>query len=185
MLWNTVVSCVFYWLVPWNCGKYYHNLVIELPRVKIVEWWNTSGCSWWTILSPKLLLGGNRLIVLLVRCVRGLKFLRQYSYFWISTMLLFTLIREKLEKIRNCSIKSSNLLFVGWKVRCAEYFPYSTYFEGKKSSIIPNSVYSQVANNAENGSANHSGSGRITDTISPNGKLDGFKDLTIWKWCWI
>lgn len=25
---------------------------------------------------------------------------------------------------------------VGWKVRCSRYFPYSTYFEGCKSSVV-------------------------------------------------
>ncbi|KAI7981158.1 N-terminal acetyltransferase A complex auxiliary subunit NAA15 [Camellia lanceoleosa] len=61
-----------------------------------------------------------------------------------------------------------------WKVQCAEYFPYSTYFEGKHSSAIPNSVYNQIhKNNPENGGA----------TISSNGKLekqlDKFEDLIV------
>lgn len=58
----------------------------------------------------------------------------------------------------------------GWKVRCADYFPYSTYFEGKHSSASPNSAFNQLRKNAENESVNH---------ITSNGKLEAFKDLTI------
>ncbi|KAG8656320.1 N-terminal acetyltransferase A complex auxiliary subunit NAA15 isoform X2 [Manihot esculenta] len=66
-----------------------------------------------------------------------------------------------------------------WKVRCAEYFPYSTYFEGKCSSAMPNSVYNQIGKSHENGSASHPGAGKISDSIASNGKLEAFKDLTI------
>ncbi|XP_012073296.1 N-terminal acetyltransferase A complex auxiliary subunit NAA15 isoform X2 [Jatropha curcas] len=66
-----------------------------------------------------------------------------------------------------------------WKVRCAEYFPYSTYFEGSCSSAMPNSVYNLTGKNPENGSASHPGVGKIADSIASNGKLDAFKDLTI------
>ncbi|BAT98535.1 hypothetical protein LR48_Vigan406s014400 [Vigna angularis] len=57
-----------------------------------------------------------------------------------------------------------------WKVRCADYFPYSTYFEGKHSSASPNSTFNQLRKNSENESVNH---------ITSNGKLEAFKDLTI------
>lgn len=67
--------------------------------------------------------------------------------------------------------------FVGWKVSCAEYFPYSTYFEGRHSSASPNSAFNQLRKNSENDIANHSvGSQNVDSTIS-NGK--SFKDLTI------
>ena len=66
---------------------------------------------------------------------------------------------------------------VGWKVRCAEYFPYSTYFEGSRSSAMPNSAY-KTNRNSENGSANHSG-GETADSLASNGKLEAFVDLTI------
>ncbi|TVU35938.1 hypothetical protein EJB05_17845 [Eragrostis curvula] len=38
-----------------------------------------------------------------------------------------------------------------WKARCAEYFPYSTYFEGIKSSIAAYSVDNSIENSSENG----------------------------------
>ncbi|KAG9150983.1 hypothetical protein Leryth_003095 [Lithospermum erythrorhizon] len=41
-----------------------------------------------------------------------------------------------------------------WKVRCAEYFPYSTYFEGHLSSVAPSSAYQQTKKLLENGTAN-------------------------------
>lgn len=65
-----------------------------------------------------------------------------------------------------------------WKVRCAEYFPFSTYFEGSLSSAIPNSAYNRISKQSENGSANHSG-GETGDSLASNGKLETFKDLTI------
>ncbi|KAF2301340.1 hypothetical protein GH714_022967 [Hevea brasiliensis] len=66
-----------------------------------------------------------------------------------------------------------------WKVRCAEYFPYSTYFEGNCSSAMPNSMYNQIGKNHENGSASLPGGGKIADSLASNGKLEAFKDLTI------
>ncbi|KAJ7011721.1 N-terminal acetyltransferase A complex auxiliary subunit NAA15-like [Populus alba x Populus x berolinensis] len=66
-----------------------------------------------------------------------------------------------------------------WKLRCAQYFPCSTYFEGKCSSAVSNSVYGQIANNPENGGSNHSDGGEIADFVGSNGKLETFKDLTI------
>ncbi|KAF2323305.1 hypothetical protein GH714_034540 [Hevea brasiliensis] len=66
-----------------------------------------------------------------------------------------------------------------WKVRCADYFPYSTYFEGKCSSAMPNSVYNQIGKNHENGSASLPGGGKIADSVASNGKLEAFKELTI------
>ncbi|KAJ6947281.1 N-terminal acetyltransferase A complex auxiliary subunit NAA15-like [Populus alba x Populus x berolinensis] len=65
-----------------------------------------------------------------------------------------------------------------WKLRCAQYFPCSTYFEGKCSSAASNSVYGQIANNPENGGSNHS-DGEIADFVGSNGKQETFKDLTI------
>ncbi|KAJ7951835.1 N-alpha-acetyltransferase 16, NatA auxiliary subunit [Quillaja saponaria] len=66
-----------------------------------------------------------------------------------------------------------------WKVRCAEYFPYCTYFEGSRSSAIPNSVFNQMCKNSENGSPFHTVGGQSVDSVMLNGKLDTFKDLTI------
>ncbi|CAJ1955176.1 unnamed protein product [Sphenostylis stenocarpa] len=55
-----------------------------------------------------------------------------------------------------------------WKVRCAEFFPYSTYFEGSHSSAV-----NQIGKNTENGSSNHE------ESAPSNGQLEAFKDLTI------
>jgi peptide alpha-N-acetyltransferase len=38
-----------------------------------------------------------------------------------------------------------------WKARCAEYFPYSTYFEGIKSAIAAYTVDISIENSSENG----------------------------------
>ncbi|KAI4355680.1 hypothetical protein L6164_004427 [Bauhinia variegata] len=66
-----------------------------------------------------------------------------------------------------------------WKTRCAEYFPYSTYFEGKHSSAFPNSLFNKMRNNSENGSHNQSVADQNVDSVTSNGKLESFKDLTI------
>ena len=63
---------------------------------------------------------------------------------------------------------------IGWKTRCSEFFPYSAYFEGSLSSAVPNSVNNQTLKDAEMIGAN-----RNANSVSDNGKLDGFKDLTI------
>ncbi|KAL9323139.1 hypothetical protein ACSQ67_011192 [Phaseolus vulgaris] len=55
-----------------------------------------------------------------------------------------------------------------WKVRCAKFFPYSTYFEGSCSS-----AFNQVGKSTENGSSNH------VESAPSNGKLEAFKDLAI------
>lgn len=66
-----------------------------------------------------------------------------------------------------------------WKARCSEYFPYSTYFEGSRSSAIPNSSYNQIHKIPENGGANPAEAGQRADLFASNGKLEAFKDLTI------
>ncbi|KAK3020555.1 hypothetical protein RJ639_047467 [Escallonia herrerae] len=60
-----------------------------------------------------------------------------------------------------------------WKLRCAEYFPYSTYFAGSRSSAVAN---------PENGSLNHLEADHSAESISSNGKLEkleAMKDLAI------
>ncbi|KAG6669387.1 N-terminal acetyltransferase A complex auxiliary subunit NAA15-like [Carya illinoinensis] len=66
-----------------------------------------------------------------------------------------------------------------WKVRCAECFPCSTYFEGSCSSAVPNLAYNQIYKSSENGSANHLEGGETADSLASNGRLEAFKDLTI------
>ncbi|XP_057451305.1 N-terminal acetyltransferase A complex auxiliary subunit NAA15-like [Lotus japonicus] len=67
-----------------------------------------------------------------------------------------------------------------WKVRCAEIFPYSVYFEGRHSSASPNSALNQICKKSfENGSSSHSVGNCKVESITSNGKLDTFKDLTI------
>lgn len=70
-------------------------------------------------------------------------------------------------------ISSINSYLVGWKKRCAEYFPYSTYFEGSRSSAVPGSAYNQ------NGSANHADHEHNAGSIAVNGNMEAFKDLNI------
>ncbi|KAF1865787.1 hypothetical protein Lal_00021788 [Lupinus albus] len=65
-----------------------------------------------------------------------------------------------------------------WKVRCAEYFPYSTYFEGNLSSASPNSVFNKLRKNSENESPNHS-HGQNVDSVTSNRNIAAFKDLTV------
>lgn len=67
----------------------------------------------------------------------------------------------------------------GWKVRCAEFFPYSTYFEGSQSSATPNSALNQICKTAVNGTSSHSLGDHVVEHVASNGKLDTFKDLTI------
>ncbi|KAK2632390.1 hypothetical protein EUGRSUZ_L01619 [Eucalyptus grandis] len=65
-----------------------------------------------------------------------------------------------------------------WKLRCAEYFPHSTYFEGSRSSAVLKSSYNQISSNPENG-VNHPAGGISMDSLASNGKLEAFKDLSI------
>ncbi|KAL6996526.1 N-alpha-acetyltransferase 16, NatA auxiliary subunit [Sarracenia purpurea var. burkii] len=70
-----------------------------------------------------------------------------------------------------------------WKVRCAGYFPYSTYFEGSCSSAVHNSAYNQISTNPENGGSTHKDAAHGVASISSNGKLEkleaSFKDLIV------
>ncbi|KAJ8452025.1 hypothetical protein Cgig2_016606 [Carnegiea gigantea] len=64
-----------------------------------------------------------------------------------------------------------------WKTRCAEYFPYSTYFEGSQSSAVSDAYLNSLSKNSENGDVNHI---ELTDSITVNGKLEArFKDLKV------
>lgn len=62
--------------------------------------------------------------------------------------------------------------YVGWKVRCAEYFPYSTYFEGRHCSTLATNKDSKQAH-AENGSIEFPPSNGKVET------LDALKNLAI------
>ncbi|CAA2987273.1 60S ribosomal protein L21-2 [Olea europaea subsp. europaea] len=70
-----------------------------------------------------------------------------------------------------------------WKVQCAEYFPYSTYFEGSCSSAVANSTSHQIPKLPENGvGIDGSISDHNSKSLSSNGKvekLETFKDLVI------
>ncbi|KAL1551466.1 N-alpha-acetyltransferase 16, NatA auxiliary subunit [Salvia divinorum] len=59
-----------------------------------------------------------------------------------------------------------------WKARCAEYFPHSTYFEGRCSSAVSNSSNHQSHKPSENGNPTVSSNGNV-------GNLDSLKDLAI------
>ncbi|CAN6845863.1 unnamed protein product [Brassica oleracea] len=63
-----------------------------------------------------------------------------------------------------------------WKSRCAEYFPFSTHFEGKRSSVMPDSVYNSSLKSNENGDTpNHP----MGQTELNDGQLEAFKSLTV------
>ncbi|XP_057454244.1 N-terminal acetyltransferase A complex auxiliary subunit NAA15 [Lotus japonicus] len=66
-----------------------------------------------------------------------------------------------------------------WKVRCAEYFPYSRYFEGSRSSASSNTALKQLSKNSENETLNHSVCTQNVGSITSNGKLEAFKQLAI------
>jgi peptide alpha-N-acetyltransferase len=63
-----------------------------------------------------------------------------------------------------------------WKSRCAEYFPCSTHFEGKLSSVMPDSVYNSTRKSNENGDApNHP----MGQTELSDGQVEAFKSLSV------
>ncbi|KAL0724454.1 hypothetical protein Bca4012_039053 [Brassica carinata] len=64
-----------------------------------------------------------------------------------------------------------------WKSRCAEYFPFSTYFEGKRSSVMPDSVYNSSRKSNENGgdTPNHP----MGQTELSDGQVEAFKSLSV------
>ncbi|KAK6264024.1 hypothetical protein SCA6_019458 [Theobroma cacao] len=66
-----------------------------------------------------------------------------------------------------------------WKVRCAEFFPYSTYFEGSCSSAVHNVLNNQVSKTPVNGGTSHPEISQGANSIISNGKLEAFKNLTI------
>lgn len=61
---------------------------------------------------------------------------------------------------------------------CAEYFPYSSFFEGNCAGKST-AAYDQTLTNPENGGAIHNRVNQSADAIASNGKLEAFKDLTI------
>ncbi|GMI78061.1 mutant,snc1-enhancing 6, EMBRYO DEFECTIVE 2753, OMISHA, NAA15 [Hibiscus trionum] len=61
-----------------------------------------------------------------------------------------------------------------WKVRCAEYFPYSTYFEGSRSSL--NNLDRETT---VNDGASHPEISGSENSVASNGKLEAFKNLAI------
>ncbi|XP_010254211.1 PREDICTED: N-alpha-acetyltransferase 16, NatA auxiliary subunit-like isoform X1 [Nelumbo nucifera] len=67
-----------------------------------------------------------------------------------------------------------------WKTRCAEYFPFSTYFEGIRSSAFSKSAEDKILNTRQNGDLNnHHEATQRGDSYSVNGKLEAFNNLTI------
>lgn len=64
-----------------------------------------------------------------------------------------------------------------WKTRCAEYFSYSTYFEGSRSSAVSNAYLNSLSRYSENGAIDHL---ELADSTTVNGKLEGsFRDLKV------
>ncbi|KAM7475951.1 hypothetical protein LguiB_023194 [Lonicera macranthoides] len=65
-----------------------------------------------------------------------------------------------------------------WKVRCAEYFPCSTFFEGSRSSAV-NSALKQVTKKPENGGVNHQDAEQSANSPSSNGTVEKLEALVI------
>ncbi|KAL6614916.1 hypothetical protein ACP70R_037186 [Stipagrostis hirtigluma subsp. patula] len=66
-----------------------------------------------------------------------------------------------------------------WKARCAEYFPYSTYFEGIKSNLAAYSVDSNLDNSPENGIAlNPQTRQKDGDALTLNGTVHVVDDMS-------
>ncbi|XVE88962.1 hypothetical protein DITRI_Ditri19aG0112000 [Diplodiscus trichospermus] len=65
-----------------------------------------------------------------------------------------------------------------WKLRCPEYFPYSTYFEGKSSSVH-NLLNNQDSEIPVNGGASYPEISQSANSFISNGKLEAFKNLTL------
>ncbi|CAL9173200.1 unnamed protein product [Musa hybrid cultivar] len=65
-----------------------------------------------------------------------------------------------------------------WRARCAEYFPYSTYFGGCSSSAVMCTISNNTHSPPENGIAACQDA-KIVDSHFLNGKLHGLKDLKI------
>ncbi|CAA7403072.1 unnamed protein product [Spirodela intermedia] len=62
-----------------------------------------------------------------------------------------------------------------WGARCADYFPYSTHFQGRLSSVIA----SKSQGLPENGVVMNHHEAEIVDPNSLNGRLEAFKGLAI------
>ncbi|KAI3463358.1 hypothetical protein Pfo_020021 [Paulownia fortunei] len=80
------------------------------------------------------------------------------------------------------TILDGNNAAARWKVRCAEYFPHSTYFEGGHSSAVPSSAYHKLHKIPENGGINGSIADQNAIPSSSNGnieKLGAFTDIVI------
>ncbi|XP_051147846.1 N-terminal acetyltransferase A complex auxiliary subunit NAA15 [Andrographis paniculata] len=53
-----------------------------------------------------------------------------------------------------------------WKAQCVEHFPYSTYFEGSRSSAVQSSSHQQISENGSP-SSNHSASNGNIEKLNP------------------
>eukprot|EP01018_Ginkgo_biloba_P014350 Gb_07059 [translate_table: standard] len=60
-----------------------------------------------------------------------------------------------------------------WRVCCADFFPYSTYFKGLKSSAVLGSINSEICSKSENGDLDKN------QSLSANGDIPAFKGLRI------
>ncbi|KAK6148894.1 hypothetical protein DH2020_016419 [Rehmannia glutinosa] len=87
--------------------------------------------------------------------------------------------RPTISQLHGKSLIEANTLFLekhrGWKVRCADYFPHSTYFEGSHSSAVAKQMHKQP----ENGSNQNT----TTSFADQNGNVDktetALKDLVL------
>ncbi|KAH1066500.1 hypothetical protein J1N35_031487 [Gossypium stocksii] len=66
-----------------------------------------------------------------------------------------------------------------WKVRCAEYFPYSIYFEGSRCSAVKNSLNNLDTETPLIRGANGPDIIQSGNAFTSNGKLEAFKNFKI------
>ncbi|ERN06076.1 hypothetical protein AMTRI_Chr05g64380 [Amborella trichopoda] len=64
-----------------------------------------------------------------------------------------------------------------WRTRCAEYFPYSTYFGGARSSAVSQPAIDKMCSAPENGGINHKAKIEVANTL--NGSSIALENLSI------
>lgn len=80
------------------------------------------------------------------------------------------------------AVRINLVISIGWKARCAEYFPYSTYFGGIMSAITTNSVNHSSDIAPENGLLGQQVKTKGEEVLSLNGSVhvvDGMNSLSI------
>lgn len=102
--------------------------------------------------------------------------LHQYDDFSAGVVFIYCVWLVSFSKLLQNDKQCYGVIIAGWKSRCAEYFPCSTHFEGKHSSVMPDSVYNSSRKSNENGDTpNH----LVGQTELSDGQLEAFKSLSV------